>query len=244
VGTWFEEGGYLPSESEEEASEERVVAAVGTGITESENTELSHTEGSELVPVEPAPTRLSATLTSSEKPEEGEVEWKRPDLSNWKPDTNLVLYGGARRGLGGNGDKKVGDSVIDLAATLHSNAQRRRKNEIATFHGPDVPGARKRRRCKPDLTLPREPLQTAADKRERDRRKQDLRNLKYDQGSKRWVFADNRVASQDEVQSYLALQVEENLEFGRRSVESSRSKGHTARRHREVQQNLVDRKKK
>ena len=210
MGVWFEEGGYLPSESEEEAEESSEAARAGTGITEPENPELSRTEGSELLPAQAPPARLTRFSVSTEDHEEGELEWKKPDLKGWDPRPELVLYSGTRRGLGGHGAKVVGDSALDTAILLHSEDQRKRRAEAEVFHGPPVePGYRQRRTCKPDLDLPKDPKTTVEEKRERDRRRTELLQLKYDHGLKRWVFPTGRVATSQEVQKHFTLQEEE-----------------------------------
>lgn len=218
VGVWFEEGGYLPSESEEETEEAGLVAPSSSEATHQVDPELSGTTGAALLPAEAASARLSGKSVFSSDHEEGEVEWKRPDLSGWDPKPELVLYGGARSGLGGIGSKVVGDSAVDLAALLHSEDQRKRKG-VNWVHGPPArPGYLKRN---PHLSdLPKDQQEVVEGRRRRDQERAAILQLQYDHGLKQWLFPSGRVANSQEVQRFHVTQAELEYQYGQDEKDS------------------------
>ena len=215
MGVWFEEGGYLPSESEEETEATDTGRGPERSCTGPEDPELTGTEGSNPVPVRSEPVRLRGLLVSEDDHEEGELEWKKPDLKGWDPKPELVLYGGARRGLGGKGARVVGDRVPDLAAQLHSEDQRRR-NEALALHGTSTTRPGYLLRCLGGADLPKELRETVEDKRKRDQLREELLQLQYDHGLKKWGFPTGRVASDHEVQLHHSLQDGLEYEYGQR----------------------------
>ena len=82
----------MPSESDEESSESQRVGEERPDFNISEGPELSRTKASEAGSGESGVCGDSAVSTRlGYIPEDGEVEWKRPDLTGWdpKPDQRL-----------------------------------------------------------------------------------------------------------------------------------------------------------
>jgi hypothetical protein len=242
VGVWFEEGGYLPSESEEEAEEAASVAQPGTESSNRVDPELSSTTGAALLPVEAASVRLSGKSVFSSDHEEGEVEWKKPDLSGWDPKPELVLYGGVRSGLGGIGSKVVGDSAVDLATLLHSEDQRKRKG-TDWVHGPPArPGYLKRN---PHLSdLPQDHQKVVEERKKRDQERTAILQIQYDHGLKQWLFPTGRVANSQEVQRYHAAQAELEYQYGQDEKDSKKRRYKNVVADRGLKQSLSKRSNK
>jgi hypothetical protein len=178
----------------------------GVSNTGSENPELN-----QLVRVEELtkPVQSSQKVPSQdqvERPddhEEGELEWKRPDLKGWDPKPDLVLYKGKKRGLGGKGDISVANIAVDTAVVLHSDDQRKRKAELELCYGNDP--APRGLLCRPTLDQASDPSITVERRRERIQAEKELLQLKFNQELKKWLFPTGCVATDLEVKRFLAL---------------------------------------
>jgi hypothetical protein len=202
---------YALGQFSDETEEAGLVAPSSSEATHQVGPELSGTTGAALLPAEAASVCLSGKSVLSGDHEEGEVEWKKPDLSSWDPKPELVIYGGARSGLGGIGSKVVGDSAVDLAALLHSEDQRKRKGDNWVHGPPARPGYLKRN---PHLIdLPQDQQEVVEGRRKRDQEKAAILQLQYDHGLKQWLFPTGRVANSQEVQRFHIAQAELEYQY-------------------------------
>ena len=224
TGVWFEEGGYLPSESDEESSESQRVGEERQDFNLSEDQELSRTEASEAGSRESGRCQGSAVSTRLRyEPEDGEIEWKRPDLKGWDPKPDQILQSGKRRGFSGKGREEWSSSIVDTAAELHSEYERKKDEELRKKGGylisekwdPD------KKRYRPNLDLAPDPAKTVREYRERKKKKEELKRLRFDKTCKKWLLPTGRVASDQELQLFLAQEPTDSTTGERKSTRTS-----------------------
>ena len=207
TGVWFEEGGYLPSESDEESSESQRVGEERLDFKLLEDQKLSRTEASEAGSRESGGCQGSAVSTRLRyEPEDGEIQWKKPDLKGWDPKPDQILQSGKRRGLGGKGAEEWSSRIPDLAAVLHSESERKKAEELSQKGGYLISEEwdPEKKRYHPNLDLAPDPAKAVREYRERKKKKEELKRLRFDETCKKWLLPSGRAATDQEIQLFLA----------------------------------------